>query len=313
LKELKFIEGPLPKGFKSDFESFLFNEEQHRLLQSPREWRSYGLVDPAKKKSLASLHFHLQDDTASSPHKAPFGSLEFSRKLPPQAVHEFLKRTEESLRNEGVKKIQIKNPPGSYRPDAASILEVLLLNLGYRVLLAEISTAIFVDHTKYDEKIETWELRKLKQGREMKLRFQEMSIHKMELVYGFILACRKERQQSLSMGLAELMKIVAVYPERIVLLGVYDGQDLTAASISIRVSKRIVYNFYSGHPRKFDNLSPVVMLIHGMYGWSQEHRVELIDLGTSSSEGYPNFSLLDFKLRLSGRPSAKLTFEKEIP
>ena len=112
------------------------------------------------------------------------------------------------------------------------------------------------------------------------------------------------------MTLDELMKVVAVYPDGIILFGAYQGHELAAASISLRVSKRIVYNFYSAHLRKFDFLSPVVMLMEGIYGWSQKHHVELIDLGTSSLEGQPNFSLLDFKLRLGGNPSAKLTFEK---
>jgi hypothetical protein len=312
LKELKFIEGPLPKGFKSDFESFLFNEEQHRSLQSPGEWQSYSLVDQERKKALASVHFHLQNHTASSPFKAPFGSVEFSRKLLPKDLYQFLSQTEESLRNRGIRKIQIKNPPASYRPASSSVLEVLFLNLGYRILDAEISAAIVVDDAKYDQKIEAWELRKLKQGKKAKLRYLEMPISNIESIYGFILACRNERQQTLSMALAELMKIVTVYPERIVLFGVYHGQELAAASISIRVSKRIVYNFYSAHPRKFDFLSPVVMLIQGMYGWSHKHHIELIDLGTSSLEGQPNFSLLDFKLRLSGLPTTKLTFEKDL-
>lgn len=281
-------------------------------MQSPKEWQSFALVDPMEKKALASVHFHLQNQTASSPCKAPFGSVEFSHDLPPKDLYEFLRQTEESLRNKDIRKIQIKNPPTSYRPASSSVLEVLLLNLGYFILQAEISTAIVVDDTRYDQKIEAWELRKLKQGRKAKLRYLEMPISSIESVYEFILACRNERQQSLSMAMAELMKIIAVYPDRIILFGIYHGQELAAASISIRVSNRIVYNFYSAHPRKFDFLSPVVMLIQGMYGWSQKHHIELIDLGTSSQEGQPNFSLLDFKLRLSGRPSTKLTFEKGL-
>jgi CelD/BcsL family acetyltransferase involved in cellulose biosynthesis len=114
------------------------------------------------------------------------------------------------------------------------------------------------------------------------------------------------------MTLAELMNVIRVYPDRIILFGAYDRQDLAAASISIRVSKRIVYNFYSAHPRKYDFLSPVVMLMQGMYGWSQKHDVGLIDLGTSFLDGQPNYGLLDFKLRLSGIPSTKLTFEKDL-
>ena len=311
MKELKFIEGPLPKGFRSDFESFLFNEEQHRCLQSPKEWQSYHLVQEEDKKAAAAIHFHLQNHTASSPFKAPFGSVEFSEKLAIKDLYEFLKQTEQSLSSKGIRKIHIKNPPASYRP-SSSVLEVLLLNLKYRILQAEISTAIVVDGTEYDQKIEAWEVRKLKQVKKEKLRFQEIPISEIEAVYGFVLACRHERQQSLSMALEELMKVVAVYPGRIILFGVYHDQALAAASISIRVNNRIVYNFYSAHPRKFDFLSPVVRLMQGIYEWSQEHGIELIDLGTSSLEGQPNFGLLDFKLRLCGRPSSKLTFGKDL-
>ena len=312
MKELRFIEGPLPKGFKSDFESFLFNEEQHRLLQAAEGWQSFGLVEESGKKILAAFHFHLQDQYASSPFRAPFGSVEFSKKLAGKDLGDFLKETEGRLRAKGIRRILIKNPPASYRPVAAVLLDVLLLNLGYRILRAEINTTILVDTTRYDRKIEAWELRKLKQGKKARLRFQEVPISGIGTVYDFILGCRNERQQSLSMTLVELMKVIRIYPDRIMLFGAYDRQDLAAASISIRVSKRIVYNFYSAHPRKYDFLSPVVMLIQGMYGWSQKHKVEVIDLGTSFLDGQPNYGLLDFKLRLSGIPSTKLTFEKDL-
>ena len=92
MKEIKFIEGPLPEGFRSDFESFLFNEERHRCLQSPNEWQSYHFVQEDDKKAVASIHFHLQNQTASSPCKAPFGSVEFSEKLGIKDLYEFLKK-----------------------------------------------------------------------------------------------------------------------------------------------------------------------------------------------------------------------------
>ena len=312
MKELKFIEGPLPKGFKPDFESFLFNDDQHRLLQSPKGWQSYCLLRADKKKGVAAIHFYLENQVALSPYKAPFGSVEFSKALQPKDLYEFLKEVEANLRNKGIKRIQIKNPPEAYQPVTSSLLEVLLLNLGYRILRAEISTSIAVCETKYDQKIEGWELRKLKQGKKAKLNFQEVPISLMEKVYEFIRACREERRQTLSMTLAELMRTLNFFPEKLILFGVYHGKELAAASISIRVSKRIIYNFYSGHPRKLDSLSPVVTLMQGIYSWSQKKHIELIDLGTSALQGQPNFSLLDFKLRLSGSPSAKFTFEKEL-
>jgi hypothetical protein len=54
------------------------------------------------------------------------------------------------------------------------------------------------------------------------------------------------------------------------------------------------------------------MLIEGMYGWCQQQGIKLLDLGTSALDSQPNFSLLDFKLRLGAHPTAKLTFVKDL-
>lgn len=312
MKELKFITGPLAKGFKPDFESFLFNDEQHRLLQSSSGWQSYFLVREDAQKQMAAIHFNLRNDIASSPSSAPFGSVEFSKKLQPKDRYEFLHQVEADMKNKGVRIVRIKNPPEAYDPASSSLLNVMLFNLGYHVAHAEISAIIAVDEIKYENRISADKLPKLKKGKKENLVFQTVPISRMEEIYEFISACRAERLQSLSMTLADLMKTVHVFPDRFLLFAIYRDQELAAASISIRVTTRILYNFYLAHPRKLNFLSPVVSLMEGIYGWSQQRGIKLIDLGTSSLEGQPNFSLLDFKLRLSGSPSDKFTFEKEL-
>ena len=56
----------------------------------------------------------------------------------------------------------------------------------------------------------------------------------------------------------------------------------------------------------------VVKLMEGVYNYSQTEGINLIDLGTSSLNGKPNFSLLDFKLHLGATPTQKLTFQKNL-
>jgi hypothetical protein len=311
-KELNLVEGVPPKGFKADFESFLFNDERYRLLQSPSGWRSFCLLREDKKKLLAWIHFHVENQIARSPFKAPFGSVEYSKSLSPKDLYEFLRNVESRLRAQGVRRIAIKNALKAYHPVSSSLLEVLLLNLGYHISQAEIGAAIAVGEMKYDQIIEGWELRKLKQGKKAKLVFHEIPLTRIEEVYDFILSCRKERQQSLSMTLPELMRTVNSIPKNFILFGVDHQKKLAAASISVRVSKKIVYNFYSAHPRKMDFISPVVSLMQGIYRWAQRHHVEWIDLGTSAVDGQPNFGLLDFKIRLSGVLSGKFSFEKDL-
>ena len=78
------------------------------------------------------------------------------------------------------------------------------------------------------------------------------------------------------------------------------------------MNDRILYDFYHAHPKSFDQLSPVVALVDGMYAYCQQNKFQLLDLVTSAVDGKVNFSLLNFKTQLGGQPSMKLTFEKDL-
>ena len=54
------------------------------------------------------------------------------------------------------------------------------------------------------------------------------------------------------------------------------------------------------------------MVTKALYEYCQEHNISLLDFGTSAVNNQPNFGLLNFKMRLGGIPSAKLTFQKML-
>ena len=246
-----------------------------------------------------------------TPVRAPFGSFLFSEKLSPQGLYDFIGYCEQQLRGKGVKQILITEPPLFYRTKG-ELLQSILFNLGYQIKRAEVSSGVRVNEIPFEKKIEVWEKRKLKQSKTKGSTFQHLPFSSLELIYEFILRCREQKSQSLSMTLNEVEKTANAFKKEFLFFGVYFGNELAAASIAIKVNPSILYNFYSAHLKKFDSLSPVVMLINGMYGYCQSHDIHLLDLGTSSTEGQPNFSLLDFKLRLGTEPSMKLTFEKKL-
>lgn len=310
MEKTEFYKGDFPADYRSDFDAYLFNLDEHRQLQGSR-WQSYHLLVPGKKRVLASVHFHLRGDVAESPHRASFGSYQFSKKLSPEALYNFIHQVENHLTARGIKKIFITNPPGNYAPSHAALLDVSLLNQGYRIEKAEISTLLWVEG-RFSEKVDAWEKRKLKQIHRARLNFSEVSPGRLSEVYAFISQCRQERKQSISMTAAEMERTVNALPHAFLLFAVFKDSDLAAASICVRINKNILYNFYSAHPKKFDKLSPVVLLMEGMYKWCQMHDVKLLDLGTSAVEGKPNFSLLNFKINLGGTPCCKFTFTKEL-
>jgi hypothetical protein len=307
----KFQEGKLPDHHRYDFDPLIFNLPANLLLQSREGWHSMYAIRTDKKLVRAQVHFHIDNDVATSPYKNPFGSFEFSDAMTPKELFDFIRFVEESLMAKGVKKIIIKSYPQLYHSARTSLLYTFLINHGFIANEAELSACIEVSPSKLFDSLSSWEKRKLRQQKQTDLRFKKLPIDKVRDAYHFIEACRKERGQSLSMTIGQLDAVIKTFPDNFYLFGMFEGQAYAAASIAVRINKSILYNFYSAHPKKYDLISPVVGLIEGMYHFCQEESIQLLDLGTSSLRAKPNFTLLDFKLNLGAKPTPKLTFTKE--
>lgn len=304
------VTNELLPGYDQDFTPYLFHHPDHLALQAPT-WEHYYLLRKFNQKNLAKISVHIKDGQASTPVKAPFGSILFSSRIAPQNLYEFIQEVEVLLKKKGVKIMTLKEPPAFYR-EFPDMLHTILFNLGYHVRHAEMSAGIHVNHLDFEDRIERWELRKLRQGKDKGLQARQLPITELETVYDFILKCRMQRDQTLSMKLEDLQRTVSVFKNDFVLFGTFLGKEMAAASIGIKVTEEIFYNFYSAHLKKYDTLSPVVTLMSAVYKYCGTQRFKLLDLGTSSLKGQPNFPLLDFKIRLGGVPSMKLTFEKAL-
>jgi hypothetical protein len=293
-----------------DYGLFMFSHPEHLRLQGG-DLQGFYLVRKVNQKIMAQVVFHVRGQKAVTPLRAPFGSFLYSEHLSPQTLYEFIQYCEVSLRAKGITSVTIGEPPLFYRK-SGDLIHTILLNLNYLVSKAELSSGIRIDHINFEEKIQPWEKRKLKQAKDKGLHFRTIPVSELGIVYAMILKCREQRGHALSMTLDDLARTVDFFKESFFLFGAFLHKDLAAASVAIRVSPGILYNFYSGHLRKYDSISPMVMLTGGMYKFCGSHQIQLLDLGTSSLNGQPNFSLLDFKLRLGGVPSMKVTFEKAL-
>lgn len=114
------------------------------------------------------------------------------------------------------------------------------------------------------------------------------------------------------MTLEQVVNTSNSFADDFFIFGVFDGQKLAAASISIRTNTKTLYDFYHDHDAAFDSMSPVVMLVDGIYSFCRDKNLSLLDLGTSSLNNTHNFSLLHFKLLVGAQPSPKFTFEKNL-
>jgi hypothetical protein len=295
-----------------DYETTMFHFAKHLRLQAEAGWHSFYVQDEKSKTLCAEVHFHVDGPYANSPLKAPFGSYVFSENLPADTLFDFILFVDDKLQSSGVKTVTIKSLPVAYNPNQSALLHPLLIYAGYTVSRAEVSSGIFVSKVPFEERIDAWEKRKLKQANRAELVSRLIHIEQIESVYYFIDQCRQEKGYSLSMTWQEMEKVASVCYDRIVLAGVFDQDTMVAAAIALNVTESVLYNFYSDHHAGYDRLSPVVMLIEAEYDYCRYHKVDLLDLGTSATGNKPNFPLLDFKLRLGAMPTPKYTFTKQL-
>lgn len=282
------------------------------MLQSGENWHSFSILNKKAFTVCAIIYFNIQEGVAVSPLRSPFGSYELSPELSPVTIFEFLEFVDARLKAKNVRKIRIKEAPSLYDPHRAALVQTFLFNHGYQVCDAESGAIIHIDGLPFREKLNDSEKARLRQAREAGLQFKKIDLDSLTSIYLFIYGCYKQKGYSVSMPLADLTKTVESFRDRFIAFGIYQDDQLVAASISIHVNRHVLYNFYCAHLAEFNHLSPVIMLLEGLYGYGRNHYIRILDLGTSALNGKPNFSLLDFKLRLGAAPTTKLTFEKNL-
>jgi hypothetical protein len=193
-----------------------------------------------------------------------------------------------------------------------SFIETLMLNFGFTISTAELSSVISVTSKSFCEIIHPRKKRKLNQSLTGSLEFKVMGNDQSKDVYTFIEQHRMHKNYELSISREHLLASVKRMPGSYHLFGVYNEGNLVAASVAVRVSEKILYHFISDHVRKINDARPGLVLMQGIYQFCQQNQIELLDLGTSASDGLPNFKLIKFKSELAGQTTQKLTFTKKL-
>jgi hypothetical protein len=312
LGKYAFVVGNPGDEFVESFERSLFHQNQHLFLQANSGWTNFFIVNSERASIEAFLPVHVQGRKASSPYRSPFGSIIFSARLSPRVLYDFLLFIESELKKNGVEEIDIQNPPIAYHSQNLNLLQALLVTCGFSVSKAEITSVIHIDTQSLDLKMKQQQQQRLTQAKSEGMLFEILDVNNLFEVYTLISEWQLTKGFNLSMSLSELTKVVEIFPERFIISVVKLKKATVAAAISIRVTKNVVYNFYLSHNPSYNQLSPVLLVLEGLYKYCQQHSVSLLDLGTSSLLGMPNFPLLDFKRRVGSEFSCKFAFHKAL-
>ena len=298
------------------FEPLLFLRPEHQALQPAGAGPvlSFYLEDAAAGRTVAQLHVATDaaGGTARSPGQAPFGAVQLAEGLPAAALHQLLDAAEAALKTYGQRCLALRGYPFAYAPAAAARLAEVLRQRGYRVALAEQN--YHLDTTgPFAARLHPSERRRLHKCQRHGWHFEQEPPLLLPAAHAFIAACRQERGQAAPLPLERLQELFRAFPREHFLFSVREpGGDWAALTVAIRVSGRVLYNFYPASPLRCNAFSPVVPLTEGLHHFARANGLDVLDLGTSTLDTGPNASLLRFKRHLGGVAGLRLSWEKAL-
>jgi hypothetical protein len=306
--KISFVSG-LPQGYSCAFPPNLYNLPDHLALLPLDGAKSFYVMDRLNQiKGLA--HFLIDKEKAVSLPQRPFGSFEFCESIGFNIINSFVTWVIAQLKESGIKWIEIKTCSPIYAPYHFYKTLFSLTSHGFEVKGSDINHHIRITSTPFVSNIHRQERKRFNKCRRERFIFQVEPVSRLEEVYGFLIGCRKEKGQPISVAMEQLSLSFRVFPDRYCLFSVRKDGNLAAASVAVKVNEYVIYDFMHASPMEFNNYSPVVFLIEGIYKYAQQNQFKYIDLGISSIDNKPQVSLIRFKENIGGVATVKLRLTK---
>jgi hypothetical protein len=292
----------------------LFNTPQFFEIHRTPNACYLQLVSRASGEVLSTIHFAEESrGVFRSPRLGTFGSFDF--KDPPclELVEFFADEAERTLRDRGATQITIVSPPFAHVPELSHLVFLALHNRGYRATPHSLNQSVRLDDRPFASRVNNGRRRRLRRARELGLEARKLtSLSELSDAYELILENRRRKGYRLSMTWDSIREMREVFGDRVYGFGVFRESRPAAASITIRVSRDVVYVFYWGDVAEFADVSPIVLLAETIYEHARAEGARWMDLGTSTNEGAPNYGLIRFKRILGCEASLKLAYSKAL-
>ncbi len=252
--------------------------------------------------------FSLNDTTATSIPKAPFGSFLLKRNILPTSFVSYEQQAIEMLKEEHIKKLLIVHPSEIY--DQFIGIEMLKKS-GYEIIYDDINQHIPLTDD-WESTIHKMQARKLKNLRADGFEFKKMSTADLEKAHQFLTVCREMQGLKINISWEKLRKLNEEMPDTYTCFGVFRDGKMSAVCIAVQVNKETAYYYLPGTSPFFKSQSPMVLLIAGMVSFYKKLGFKYLDLGVSSLNGKPQETIRIFKKRMGAIETSKPTLIKHV-
>ncbi|MBE9464785.1 GNAT family N-acetyltransferase [Dyadobacter subterraneus] len=297
------------------FEPFLYQTADYLNAQNCDRRFSFYLFRKGEALSAACIHFTNIDTSFVSPLRAPFGGVQCDEKCKANELSFFLRCVEDWFSSQtNATKCIIRTAATCYKSaDKHFLLFNSYETAGYKITRKFINHHIPVSRSPFVNTIIPAERRRLAKCRKSGFQAELYAKPDFEIVYNFIHNSRSEKGYLMSMTPKQVDVLINKFPHQCRIFVVRDESKIIAMSVTVLVSKGILYNFLPADLSDYKSFSPMVYLLETVYNYCQKEEIRILDLGISTDHhGIEKPGLLKFKKNLGGIESFKITYEKKI-
>jgi RimJ/RimL family protein N-acetyltransferase len=249
---------------------------------------------------------------AFSPFSAPFGGFSFlNDKISIDKIDESIQSLDDYLKENQLNGIKIVLPPLFYNVLFLSKLINSFNRNHYTISHIDLNHIFHISSISenYIENILHRDARRnLKIALKQNLLFKKTN--DIELVYNVIATNREVRGFPLRMTLEQVKETIKTINCDTFIVQL---EEVTIASAVIfHITPKIVQVIYWGDIPDYSALKSMNFLAYKIFEYYKQTNIEIIDIGTSTENGIPNYGLCDFKESIGCIVEPKFTFEKNI-
>jgi lipid II:glycine glycyltransferase (peptidoglycan interpeptide bridge formation enzyme) len=206
----------------------------------------------------------------------------------------------------------VLDAPAGFDPSNSAVMANVLARRGYVPRTPDLAYLLRIDEGPLWEKLKTSRRQRIHRCQRQGITAGQVGPNRYKEVYDVIVENRNTRHFPVTMRYEAIQEMVHAFPDRILFFGAFDGSEMIASSICVKVNSSVLYVFYWGDRPGYEHLSPVTLLAQFIYEYAQRARFNLIDFGTATNAGEPIYGLINFKREIGCFPSPKITYVKLV-
>lgn len=292
----------------------LFNEVAFfKLHAAPTD--AYIQLVNKHEKVLATMCVYNTEQQGQyrSPKRGTFGSVALHQSLELPVLEAFIACILNYLREKKAAAFSIKLPPYSHDLALSSLMSNILLRNGFALTNHELNYHMDVTDEAMIDRVSYGNKKRINKCKKNGFVAQQHALTDIAKVYEVIKVNRARKGFPMTMTLAQMLEMTALFPERYYLFSVRHQTEsadmMVASAICIALSNTVLYVFYWGDIAGYERYSPITLLATKIYECCQQAGFTQLDVGTSSLNGEPSYGIAQFKRNLGFVESFKPDFE----